>query len=147
MAQLVALDWRSGGCWYEPHWRRHHGIVSLSKTLYQLITEYWFSPGRPVPTWLKNRWLGCTKIKPNKITTGAVTVVSLSKTLYPLLSTGSTQEGRKLSWHDWKIVHWDKEHQSKQEIHILVKLWIDSHDNFIYIWQNPDAFFYVLYNE
>ena len=31
-------------------------------------------------------------------------VVSLSKTLYLLLSTGSTQKG--LSWHDWKIVDW-----------------------------------------
>ena len=26
---------------------------------------------------------------------------------YPLLSTGLTQEGRKSSRHDWKIVDWD----------------------------------------
>ena len=38
----------------------------------------------------------------------------LSKTLYPLFSTGSTQEDRKLSLHDRKIVDWDKEHQHKQ---------------------------------
>ena len=35
-------------------------------------------------------------------------IVSLSKTLYPLLSTGSTQE---MSQHDWKIVEWDVKHQ------------------------------------
>ena len=33
--------------------------------------------------------------------------LSLSKTLYPLLRTGSTQEDRKLSRHDWGIVDWD----------------------------------------
>ena len=38
---------------------------------------------------------------------GSHCVVSLTKTLYLLLSTGSTQEDRKLSWHDWKIVDWD----------------------------------------
>ena len=36
--------------------------------------------------------------------------MSLSKTLYPLLSTGSTHEDRKLSPFDLKIV----EHQHKQ---------------------------------
>ena len=30
-------------------------------------------------------------------------VVSFSKTLYPLLSTGSIQEDWELSRHDWKI--------------------------------------------
>ena len=39
-------------------------------------------------------------------------VVSLSKTLNPLLSTGSTQEDP--SQHDWKIVDWDVKNQSKQ---------------------------------
>ena len=39
--------------------------------------------------------------------------VSLSKTLYPLL-TGSTQKDRKLSWHDCKTVDWDIRHQYKQ---------------------------------
>ena len=41
-------------------------------------------------------------------------VVSFGKTLYPLLSTGSTQEYRKMSWHYWKIVDWDVKHQYKQ---------------------------------
>ena len=41
-------------------------------------------------------------------------VVSLNKTLYPLLSTGSTQEDRKLSQHDWKIVDWNVKLQHKQ---------------------------------
>ena len=36
----------------------------------------------------------------------------LSRTLYPLLSTGSTQEG--LSRHDRKIVDWDIKNQNKQ---------------------------------
>ena len=40
--------------------------------------------------------------------------VSLSNTLYPLLSTGSTQEDRKMSQHDWKIVDCDVKHQHKQ---------------------------------
>ena len=35
-------------------------------------------------------------------------VVSLSKTLYPLLSTGSTQEDRKASQHDWDLKHQHK---------------------------------------
>ena len=35
-------------------------------------------------------------------------LVSLSKTLYLLLSTASTQEDRKSSQHDWKIVDWGK---------------------------------------
>ena len=33
--------------------------------------------------------------------------MSLSKTLYPLLSTCITQEDRKLSQHNLKIVDWD----------------------------------------
>ena len=41
-------------------------------------------------------------------------IVSLSKTLYPLLSTGSTQEVRKTFWHDWKIVDRDVKHKHKQ---------------------------------
>ena len=41
-------------------------------------------------------------------------VVYLSKSLYSMLSTGSTQEGRKSSQHDWKIVDWDTKHQHKQ---------------------------------
>ena len=36
--------------------------------------------------------------------------MSLSKTLYLLLSTGSTQEDRKTSQHDRKIVDWDLKH-------------------------------------
>ena len=39
----------------------------------------------------------------------------LSKTFYPLLSTGSTQEDRKSSRHDLKIVEWDVKHQQKQD--------------------------------
>ena len=42
-------------------------------------------------------------------------VVSLSKTLYALLSTGSTKENRKMSWHYWKIVEWDIKHQHKHK--------------------------------
>ena len=39
-------------------------------------------------------------------------VVALTKVPYPLLSTGSTQEDRKASRHDWKFVNWDvKQHQ------------------------------------
>ena len=38
----------------------------------------------------------------------------LSKTFYPLLSTGSNQEDRKASQHDRQIVDWDAKHQHKQ---------------------------------
>ena len=38
---------------------------------------------------------------------------SLSKTLYPLFSTGSTQEDRS----QLKILDWDVEHQSKLTKH------------------------------
>ena len=37
----------------------------------------------------------------------------LSKALYPLLSTGSTQEERKSSEHEGKIVDCDVKHQRK----------------------------------
>ena len=37
-----------------------------------------------------------------------------SKILYPLLSTGSTQEDRKMSRHYLKIVDWGVKHQHKQ---------------------------------
>ena len=40
--------------------------------------------------------------------------MSLSKTLYPLLSTGSTQEDP--SQHNWKIVDWDVKNQNKQTV-------------------------------
>ena len=46
----------------------------------------------------------------SRLAVGRVTVVSLSKTLYPLLNTGSTQEDRKLSRHDCKIVDLDVKH-------------------------------------
>ena len=47
--------------------------------------------------------------------------VSLSNMLYTLLSTGSTQEDRKSSWHDWQIVDWDVKHQYKQLAHFFLK--------------------------
>ena len=40
--------------------------------------------------------------------------MSFSKILYPLLSTGSTQEDRKTFGHDLKIVDWDVKQQHKQ---------------------------------
>ena len=40
--------------------------------------------------------------------------VYLSKTLYPLLNTGSTQEDSKTFRHDRKRVGWDVKHQHKQ---------------------------------
>ena len=39
--------------------------------------------------------------------------MSFTKTLYPLLSTGSTQED--LSQYNWKIVDWDIKKQIKQQ--------------------------------
>ena len=38
------------------------------------------------------------------------------KTLYPLFSTGSTKEDRKLSQHYWKIVDWDVKQQLKKAV-------------------------------
>ena len=40
-------------------------------------------------------------------------IVSLSKTLYPLLSTGSTQ--KDLSRHNRKTVDWDLKNQNKDK--------------------------------
>ena len=40
--------------------------------------------------------------------------MSLSKTLYQLLSNDSIQEDSKLSQDDWKIVDWDVKHPYKQ---------------------------------
>ena len=36
-AQLVVLDWGLNGCWFAPHHRRSHCVVSLSKTFYPLF--------------------------------------------------------------------------------------------------------------
>ena len=33
-----ALDWVSKGYWFEPHCRRSYCVVSLSKTLYSLLS-------------------------------------------------------------------------------------------------------------
>ena len=63
--------------------------------------EQWFS-GRV----LDSRLRGCG-FRPH----WRHSVVSLDKTLYPLLCTGSTQE--VLSQHDWKIVDWDVKSQNK----------------------------------
>ena len=41
-------------------------------------------------------------------------VLSWSKTLYPMLSTCSTQEDRKSSRHDCKIYDLDVKHENKQ---------------------------------
>ena len=41
-------------------------------------------------------------------------LLSLSKTLYPLLSTCSTKENS--SQHDWKIVHWNVKNGNKLKI-------------------------------
>ena len=43
--------------------------------------------------------------------------VSLTKLLYSLLSTGSTQEDRKASRHDLKFVDWDEKHQHTETKH------------------------------
>ena len=53
-------------------------------------------------------------------------VVSLNKILYPLFSTGSTQEGRKSSRLDCKIVDWDVKHQHNQSLN-AVKPVLSSH--------------------
>ena len=42
-------------------------------------------------------WTGNRRVASSRITAGSHCVVPLSKTLYPLLSIGSTQEDRKFS--------------------------------------------------
>ena len=50
--------------------------------------------------------------------------MSLIKTLYPLLSTGSTQEG--MSKHDRNFVDWDIKYHNKQAItRLTVKFYND----------------------
>ena len=51
--------------------------------------------------------------------------MSLSKTLYLPLSSGSTKDN--LSWPDWKIVNWDAKNGNKEnlaKIHIIIHLFI-----------------------
>ena len=43
--------------------------------------------------------------------------MSLSKTLYPLLSTGSTQEDQ--SRHDWKSLDWDLKNRNQKKVLVL----------------------------
>ena len=53
------------------------------------------------------------RVAGSSFTAGGVTVLwSLSRTLYPLLSTGSTHE--QPNWCEWKIVYWDIKNQTKQ---------------------------------
>ena len=68
----------------------------------------------------------------------------MSKTLHPLLSTGSTQEDP--SQHDWKIVSWDVKNQNKQTknrtvkqaiAHLKVSYWDQSMPS---IWHVPKKF-------
>ena len=42
-----------------------------------------------------------------RVARSKLTVLYPRETLYPLLGTGSTQEDRKSTRHDWKIVDWD----------------------------------------
>ena len=55
--------------------------------------------------------------------------MSLSKTLYPLLNTSSTQEDRKLPQFDLKIVDLDVKHEQKQQITSLVNKWFSNPHN------------------
>ena len=45
-------------------------------------------------------WTGNRRVASSRLAASSHYVVPLSKTLYPLLSTGSTQEDRKLPGHD-----------------------------------------------
>ena len=53
------LDLDLKGCSFEAHRRWSHCVVSMSKTLYLLLTYNWFNPGwqEIILTWLKNCWL------------------------------------------------------------------------------------------
>ena len=95
-----------------PHcWKSHvmaHFIKQLLTTGHDCsvpVRGVWWLSGRV----LDSRSRGC-RFKPHQ----QLCVVSLSKTLYPLLSTGSTQDD--LSRHDFKIVDWDVKNQTKQKI-------------------------------
>ena len=52
------------------------------------------------------------RVASSRLTASGVTVVSLSKTLKPLLNSGSIQEDR--SQDEWKNAYWDIKHQNKQ---------------------------------
>ena len=56
-------------------------------------------------TQLVERQAGDQWVADSSLNAGGHCVVSLSKTLYPFHSTGSTQDD--LSQHDCKIVDWD----------------------------------------
>ena len=64
------FDLGSNGCWFEPHRRRSHCIVSLSKTFYPLLSRDWFNTGRPIPNMTDQLLTGTERIEPNKKATG-----------------------------------------------------------------------------
>ena len=53
------LDSRLWGYRFEPHWG-HQCVVSLSKTLYSLLSTW-----KSIQTWLKNCWLGHKELNKN----------------------------------------------------------------------------------
>ena len=66
----------------------------------------WWLSGRVLNLGSKGRWFKTQRMH---------CTVSLSKTLYPLLSKyDSTQEARKLFWHDWKMFDWGITKTNKQ---------------------------------
>ena len=81
----------------------NESVVNLIHSLQSTVAE------------LVERKTGYWNVASLRLTAGRV-AVSLIKTFYALLSTGLTQEGRKLSQHDWKIVDCYIKHQHKQTI-------------------------------
>ena len=81
---------------------RHIGIISVSSLV--TVSAHLEELSASVNVRSKGHWFK---------TQQGIYFVSLSKTLYPLLSTGSTQENRKSSQHDLRIVDWEVKHKHK----------------------------------
>ena len=91
-------------CWsHIPHCWKSHVTAQILDSIYHIQKKLWgawWPSGRVLSRGhgFEPHWHHC--------------VVSLSKTHWSLLRTGSTQED--LSWHKWKIVDWDLKNQIKQ---------------------------------
>ena len=78
------------------------------------------SVGRVLDWGLRGHWFNIHHCQGHSLTPCCV----LEPYIYLLLSTALTQEDRKTSGHDIKIVDWYVNHQHKQTYHIQTHAWI-----------------------
>ena len=89
-------------------------VIKPNHWFYCSKPNLWFYCSKP------NLWFNCSKEELGGSVVDCPTwdwgvAGALSKTLYPLLDTGSTREDQ--SWHDWNTVDWDvKNHKQANKL-------------------------------